>query len=43
MNALKEGVMNFSYLEHDIDPNYIAMFFVIAAYLSLLTVFVVPF
>ncbi|SEM64517.1 hypothetical protein SAMN05444354_12063 [Stigmatella aurantiaca] len=35
--------MNFSYLEHDIDPNYIAMFFVIAAYLSLLTVFVVPF
>ncbi len=34
--------MNFDYLAHDVDPNYGAMFVVIAAYLALLAAFVLP-
>lgn len=34
--------MNFNYLLNDNDLNYGAMFLVIAAYLALMTVFVVP-
>ena len=34
--------MNFNYLINDSDLNYGAMFFVIAAYLALMTAFVLP-
>jgi hypothetical protein len=34
--------MNFPELIKETDPNYIAMFFVIAAYLALMTAFIVP-
>ena len=34
--------MNFHETLHDIDPNYAAMFFVIAAYLALMAAFVIP-
>lgn len=35
--------MNFNYLIHESDLNYGAMYFVIAAYLALMAVFVIPF
>jgi hypothetical protein len=42
MAGLTGDTMNFHELLNESDPNYVAMFFVIGAYLALMVAFILP-
>jgi hypothetical protein len=42
LQGLKGDTMHFHELMNESDPNYVAMFFVIGAYLTLMVAFLVP-